>query len=62
MLNNKEIWTLFSRMQLNSDSIIDNDFSKSIKFTVDEFIENDCQKQLYVNRFMIWWFKLINYI
>jgi hypothetical protein len=51
MLNNKEIWNLFTRMQLNSDSIIDNDFLKSIKFTVDEFIENDCPKTIICESF-----------
>ena len=43
-MENKQLWNMFTSMKLNTDAMIDKDFNKSIKFVVDEYIENDCPK------------------
>ena len=48
-MDNKQIHELYTRMQLNTNQVIDNDFSKSIKFAVDEYIENEVPKTYYFN-------------
>lgn len=50
-MDSKQIHELYTRMSLNSDSIIDNDFTRSIKFTVDEFINNDVPITHYCDSF-----------
>ena len=42
---------MFTRMKLNTDAMIDEGFTKSIKFLVDEYIENDCPKSHYYSSF-----------
>lgn len=47
----KEVYNLYARMALNSDSMIDTDFSKSIKFTVDEYIGDEVPTVHFCNSF-----------
>ena len=50
-MDNKQIHGLYTRMALNTNDMIDPEFSKSIKFAVDEYIGDDIPKTQYCKSF-----------
>ena len=51
MNSTQDIYKMFSRMSLNTESMIDEGFSKSIKFVVGEHIKNDVPQVHYYDSF-----------